>query len=139
MAEEDNKSKIEEKYMMLQLIGSQMKELEKEISTIEEKSEDMINMKSQLSNLSELKLNSKSLAPFGLGLYVESEIKNTKQVLVNVGAGVLVKKSVGEARDLIGWQIKQTKDIAEKLTNNLAALATRAQEIENEAEELARE
>jgi len=74
----------------------------------------------------------------GLGVYAESEIKNTKDVLVNVGAGVLVKKTAAEAEEMMARQLAQIDAVSLQMTQNLTNLAARAQEIEKELQALAK-
>jgi len=130
------KRQVEERYMMLQLISGQMQEIQKEIAAMEEKASDVAGLKNNLKCLAESKAGSKSFSSLGLGTYVESEIKNTETVLVNVGAGVFVKKTAKEAEEIIGKQISQLDSINAQLTENLTMLAARAQELEGELQEL---
>jgi len=103
---------------------------------MEEKASDVAGLKNNLKCLAESKAGSKSFSSLGLGTYVESEIKNTETVLVNVGAGVFVKKTAKEAEEIIGKQISQLDSINAQLTENLTMLAARAQELEGELQEL---
>ena len=135
-SEAEVKRAVEERYMMLQLISGQMQEIQKEIAAMEEKANDVAGLKNNLKCLAESKAGSKSFSSLGLGTYVESEIKNTETVLVNVGAGVFVKKTAREAEEIIGKQISQLDSINMQLTENLTMLATRAQELEGELQEL---
>lgn len=133
----ESQEKIQQKYIMLQMIDAQIKELEKEISAIEQRAFEISNLKLSLRAMAESKPNSKSFSPLGLGIFTESEIKNTKDVLVNVGAGVMVKKTIVEAEEILGKQMAQIDNIAMQMTQNLTSLATRAQEIEQEIQGLA--
>src|SRR3989344_6365397 len=130
------KRQVEERYMMLQLISGQMQEIQKEIAAMEEKASDVAGLKNNLKCLAESKAGSKSFSSLGLGTYVESEIKNTETVLVNVGAGVFVKKTAKEAEEIIGKQISQLDSINAQLTENLTMLSARPQELEGELQEL---
>jgi len=134
----DNSEKMEQKYVMLQMIDAQIKELEKEISAIEQRAFDIASLKSSLRAFGETKQGSKSFSSLGLGIYCESEVKNTKEVLVNVGSGVIVKKSVADAEEMLAKQMSQIDSVALQLTQNLTSMATRAQEIEKEMQELAK-
>jgi len=133
-----DEKEAEQKYIMLQMIDAQIKELEKEIEAVEQRAFEITSLKSSLKALSESKANSKSFAPLGYGIFTESELKNTTNVLVNVGAGVLVKKTVPEADEILGKQIAQIDSVASQLTQNLTNMATRAQQIEKEIQELVR-
>jgi len=131
-----DEKEIEQKYVMLQMIDAQMKELEKEIENIEQRAMDISSLKMSLKSFAGAKSNSKSLSPLGLGIYTESEVKSTKDVFVNVGAGVMVKKTTAEAGEMLDKQMLQIDSVALQLTQNITNLATRAQQIEKEIQAL---
>ena len=133
-----DENNMEQKYIILQMIDAQIKELENEIGAIEQRSFDIINLRASLKSLSAVKSNSKSFAPLGYGIFTESEVKNTNHVLVNVGSGILVKKTIAEADELLGKQIGQIDNITLQLTQNLTSLATRAQQIEQEIQAISK-
>jgi len=134
--EAEVKKAVEEKYMMLQLMASQIRELEKELETLQQRGEEFSGLKASLRKLSGVSVGSKSFSSLGMGTYVESEIKNTGSILVNVGAGVFVKKTAREAEDIVSRQTEQLDTVAGQLTHNIATLAQRAQELESEIQEL---
>ncbi len=131
-----DEKEVEQKYIMLQMIDAQIKELEKEVEAIEQRAFEITALKASLKALSESKANSRSFAPLGYGIFTESELKNTANVLVNVGSGVLVKKTVPEADEILGKQVAQMDSVISQLTQNLTSLATRAQQIEHEIQAL---
>ncbi|HIH14408.1 MAG TPA: prefoldin subunit alpha [Nanoarchaeota archaeon] len=139
MAKQEEQKEVEEKYMILQLIAGQLQEMQKQLESLEAKSGEIVGLKNSLSRLSGTKINSKSYSSLGLGTFVESEIKNTGNVLVNVGAGVLVKKTTTEADELASMQLAQMDDVAQRLTQNIAAMTARAQELESEIQGLLKE
>jgi prefoldin alpha subunit len=136
MVDEETKKKLEEKYLLLQLMDAQIKELEKELIALETQNQNIIKLKENMSSLEKVKANSKSFSAIGAGIYSESEIKDTKQVLINVGAGVFVKKNTAETSDLLTAQLTQSKDIIEKLALNLQNLSEKATEIQIEIQDM---
>ncbi|MCC7574747.1 prefoldin subunit alpha [Candidatus Woesearchaeota archaeon] len=63
------------------------------------------NLKKTREDLEEFKKEQSKqvLAPIATGVYVEAELKN-KDLFVNVGSGIVSKKSVDEAIDIINRQ-----------------------------------
>lgn len=139
MAKQEEQKEVEEKYMILQLIAGQLQEMQKQLESLEAKSGEIVGLKNSLAKLSSAKVNSKSYSSLGLGTFVESEIKNTGNVLVNVGAGVLVKKTTSEADELASMQLAQMDAVAQRLTHNINAMSARAQELESEIQGLLKE
>ncbi|MBD3262770.1 prefoldin subunit alpha [Candidatus Woesearchaeota archaeon] len=126
------KQNMQQKQLMLQLIGAQMQEIEKEVIEIENKSKELTNLKGNLDSLKETKKSAKAFPSLGMGIFAEGNITNTKEVLVNIGSNIVVKKDIESTKKLLDNQIKQTKDISKKLTQNMQNLVLRAQGLEQE-------
>lgn len=133
----DKKKSLEEKYIMLQLIDAQIREIEKELSALETRNAELIKLKDSLDSLGNVKKGAKAYSPLGLGIYTESSIANTKEVLVNVGSNIIIKKDLGSAKELLDKQLKQSEEVILKLAQNVQTLASRAHELEHEIKDLA--
>ncbi|MBS3064473.1 MAG: prefoldin subunit alpha [DPANN group archaeon] len=131
-----NERELQEKYILLQMIENQMKQIEHDIQEISIKNQELIFLKSHLDKLKETKVNSKLKTQIGAGIYVDAELKNTKDVFVNVGAGVIVKKTTDEAKGMIDAQMKEAEKALEHLGRNIETLASKAQETQHELQHL---
>ncbi|MBI2041326.1 MAG: prefoldin subunit alpha [DPANN group archaeon] len=135
---ENRQAELQQKYVALQMIEAQMKELQEELEKLEHRNQELVKLGQSLGEFSTGKPG-KSLSSVGMGIYAESELKNTKEVLVNVGSGILVKKQVSETKDLIQKQIEASAEILEKLTQNMQLLVRRANELQGELQELVKD
>jgi prefoldin alpha subunit len=136
--EKEEQKKVQEKYILLQLIALQIKETEKELAALEQKNLELLNLIDSLSNLEKSKPNSKGFSHLGSGVFVESAIRNTKEVVVNVGADILSKKTIPETKKLLQEQTRQTETLLLQLAQNLENLSARAQELQKEIQALAK-
>jgi len=127
-----DEKKMQEKYLMLQLIDTQVREIEKELSALENRNSELIKLKASLENLGKVKAGAKTYAPLGLGIYAQGTVSDNKEVLVNVGANVIVKKDLESAKELLSSQLHQAEDVILKLAQNLQTLAMKSQQIEQE-------
>lgn len=127
---------LQEKYMMLQLIDAQIQEIEKEVAAIENRNAELVKLKDNLGSLNMAKKGNKNYSPLGLGIYIENELSNAKEVLVNVGSNIFVKKDMESAQVLLDNQLKQTGEVAQQLAQNMQILAERAYEVEHEIQDL---
>ena len=137
MDEGAKKKLLQEKYVQLQLISMQIKQIEEQLEAVDQRTIEMIHLKESLKNFSTLKEGTKSLAPLGQGMFIESSLGDTKSVLINVGAGIIVKKSSGEAEKTITAQMEQIQELTIEMGGNLRELAVKAHELETEIDELA--
>ncbi len=66
------------------------------------------NLKKTKQDLADFKEESSKevLAPIATGVYVEANLKN-KDLFVNIGSGIVVKKSISEAIEILDRQEKE--------------------------------
>ena len=132
-----DKKKLQEKYVELQLLSMQIKQVEEQLNALDQKTFELVNLRESLHNLHHTKANSKSFVPVGPGVFASGAIENTEEVLLNVGAGIMIRKNAHEAEESITKQIGQLEDLTLELSHDLKELATRAQAVEVELENLA--
>ncbi|MCD4759626.1 prefoldin subunit alpha [archaeon] len=111
-----------------QLMGQQVQQIEQQVATIGMQLTELEQLKENLIELKTLK-NKKIHTPIGAGIFLESELKETNNVLLNVGANVIVKKDTDSAIKLLEGQVVELKKIQEnmqgeydKLVENLKGL-----------------
>lgn len=114
------------------MIDAQLQQAEKELNAIEIKNQEIAALRESLGELKNVKKGAKSLSPMGFGIYSQGKIDNTKELLVNVGAGVIVKKPLEEVRKVLESQESQFKLISANLMQNIQMMAMQAQAIENQ-------
>ena len=127
---------LQEKYLMLQLLDAQIKEIEKELAALENRNAELIKLKASLESLGNIKAGAKTYAPLGLGIYSQGTVSNNNEVLVNVGSGVIINKDIKSAKELLDSQLQQSEEVILKLVQNLQTLAARAHEMEHEINDL---
>jgi prefoldin alpha subunit len=131
-----DKKALQEKYVELQLLSMQIKQVEEQLNLLDQKTMEMVNLRESLHRLHELKQNSKALVPLGQGIFTSGTIDNTNEVLLNVGSGVMVRKNTHEAEESITKQIGQLEDIILELSHSLKEFATKAQAVEAEIDKI---
>jgi prefoldin alpha subunit len=131
-----NDENLQEKYLQLQLLDAQMKGFQQEMNLIEQKKLELSKMSEGLSGLKKLKKGTSVRAPMGAGVYVESVLDNISEVLLNVGADVIVRKPVNEAIKLIKDQLDQSDALLMNLAANVQTLGMKAEKIQDELQEL---
>ncbi len=117
----NKKQEETQNYIVQQLMGQQLQQIEQQIATIEAQAEELENIKESLSELQ--KHDKKTIhTPLGAGVFLESELRKPDDVLLNVGSGVIVKRSTQDALRIISNQIDQLKKIKEQMQNEYTKL-----------------
>jgi prefoldin alpha subunit len=80
--------------------------------------------------------NKETLVPIGAGSFLITELKNTDQVIVGLGAGVAVKKTIDDAKESINEQKKELEDLRNKMSADLQKITEYIMQRSPEAEEL---
>jgi prefoldin alpha subunit len=80
--------------------------------------------------------NKETLVPIGAGSFLITELKNTDEVIIGLGAGVAVKKKVDDAKVTIAEQKKELEDLREKMSLDLQKITEYIMQKSPEAEEL---
>jgi len=132
----EEKKQLQEKYMQMQLIEQQMQQIQKQLKLIEQQVQELNLTEQALDDLKDTKAGTEILVPIASGIFVKAELKDNKDLAVNVGADTVVKKDVGEAKKLITNQLEEITKIQQDLTENLEKLSISAQNIQKELQEL---
>jgi prefoldin alpha subunit len=80
--------------------------------------------------------NKETLVPIGAGSFLITELKNTSEVIIGLGAGVAVKKKIDDAKDTIAEQKKELEELRDKMSSDLQKITEYIMQRSPEAEEL---
>jgi len=80
--------------------------------------------------------NKETLVPIGAGSFLITELKNTDEVIIGLGAGVAVKKKIDDAKETIAEQKKELEDLRDKMSSDLQKITEYIMQRSPEAEEL---
>jgi|TARA_Y100000310_G_scaffold138289_2_gene137240 prefoldin alpha subunit len=119
-------------YMELQSIEQQSQQVQEQLQTLQQQLLGLNELSDNLEEFAKLKPGSEMFSALGSGIYISAELRNTDQVITNVGAGVAVKKSIPEAKKSIEKQIVDITDVQSKVQQNMQKMAARAQELQTQ-------
>ena len=77
-----------------------------------------------------------TLVPIGAGSFIITELKNTDDVIIGLGAGVAVKKKIDDAKVTIEEQKAELEQLRDKMTSDLQKLSDYIMQRTPEAEAL---
>lgn len=135
---DEKEEKLKEKYTELLLLDSQIKQLQQQLETFEKQIMEIETIKIGLNELKDVKEETNILVPVHQGIFARAKLSDTNDFIVNVGADVAVKKSSEDTRLLLDKQLGEITKYRERIVNNLQALTSKAQALQNETLELAK-
>jgi len=124
---EKNQKELQKMYLKLQLLDEQMKQIQKQITMLDEQLVELNNTLQALDDFNKTAVGTKILVSLSPGIFTTAELKDNKELLVNVGGNVVVKKNVAETKGLLKKRfdsIKKYRDLtlAEMQKMNLKAV-----------------
>ena len=96
-----NQAEIQEKYLELKFLEQKINQVNEQILELEKQSLTFNLLSENLEDIQKTKTGEKIFVPLGSGLFIESQLKDNKEVLINIGSDVLIKKDISEARVFI--------------------------------------
>ena len=127
-----NENKVKEKYMEYQLLMQQFQQLQENISALEKHIFELRALDDNLSSLSKTKAGEETLMPLGSGIFVKGELKDNSNVVMNVGGGVCVEKSVDEAKDTVSIQLSDVTNVFTELQEEIMKTSEKLQSLQDE-------
>lgn len=119
------------KYLELQFLENQIKQIQQQLMNIENQISELKRVDDDLSEFDKVKENSEMFFSLGPGIFAEGVVKN-KELLINVGANVSVKKTIPETKKLITEQVMELEDLLGKMQQDLQLVGLKGQEIQQE-------
>ena len=110
----------QEQLIQLQVIEQEAQQLEQQLQLVEQ---SLIEMQNLSSSLDELEKTDKKeiLANIGRGIYIPAEIKD-KNLTVEVGNKIFVKKSIPETKKIIEDQVEKLGSVREQISDRIEDL-----------------
>ncbi|MBR9679029.1 MAG: prefoldin subunit alpha [Nanoarchaeota archaeon] len=113
--------------MEMQMLQQEVQKVEQEIVELEKRK---IELEMVLSSLDEIK-NQKgdgTLIPIGSGVFVKGKLTQKGKVLINIGADVVIEKTVVEAKKIIQKQSEGITGLQQKLESDLREFVNNVQQ-----------
>jgi len=110
---------LQQKYYEFQVLNENVQKIQQQIALVKKQIEELERVDSALANALSSNKDSKLLCPLGAGIYLKSEMKDTTEIVMGVGAGVCVTKNSEEAKEQVETQLKEMRDILSQLENEI--------------------
>lgn len=133
----DSREQMQRRYMELQLLSHQIKDMQKQVQTIDGQLMDLEATNNALDELSKTKEKSEMFVPVSSGVFAMAELKGSKELLVNVGAGVAVKKPISDVREMIDEQLVELGNYRQQALAQLESQIVNAKKLEKELRNIA--
>lgn len=119
----------------LRLLEGTAKTLQSRISIVDAAITELTLAKRTLEGVETEKEDAPLFVPVGGGSYIKAKLESADTVLVGIGAGVAVEKTIKSARETVENRLSELEDSRKKLEQQLVKVAEKIQEDQAELEE----
>lgn len=133
-----DENKLKEKYTEFQMLEQTLSHMNQRKSTIENQLNEFLSLQESLDNLKESDNNSPMYSPLGSGVFIKSEVKDTNNVLVNIGSNIAVERSVEDSKKLIDKQTSELRKILSRLEKEINDGLKKGNELNSELAKLSK-
>ena len=132
----EKEKKAQELYMQLQMIQENAKQIYKQLQVVEGQLMELVMTSQSLDDFRQIKEKTEIFVPLNSGIFAKAELKKADELLVNVGANVVVKKDISSTKKLVERQVEQLREVRERMASDLKKLTTYGSGIEEELQKL---
>jgi prefoldin alpha subunit len=129
-----NEDQIRELISRMQLFQQRMEALQQQASLVQMSLQDMDNALKALSTLEGQKSGHEMLVPIGAGSYVHATLSKPEQVLVNLGAGVSMEKSIADSKSVLQSRRTDLEKVLLETTGAMEQTENELMRLQQEAE-----
>ena len=124
---------LNQNYFEMQMVAQRMNQMEEQLKVIEGKIHEIReNVEHVLSIKQEQPLE--MLAPIVDGMFVKAKVENTGEICVNAGAGIVVKKTVEQAAEMLREKELEVQNYKKQLIEEMEKSAAELKEFEKKFE-----
>lgn len=132
---EEKNQEIQQKYMILQMMKQQFNSLIEQKNVLDQRVNEITMTSNAIEEISKKKEN-QSWSPLGSGVFAFSELKNTDKFLIEIGAGVLLKKDSESAKRILSERITELQTVDTQLIQELTNINSQMQNLEKHLQSL---
>ncbi len=133
---DDKEKKAQEMYMQFQVIDQNIKQLQRQLEAVTRQLMELSATTSSLDEWDSIKAGKEILVPLSSGIFAKAVIKDTSELLVNIGANVVVQKDNASTKKLIQNQIGEIQGIQKQMIGELDKMTSYASQLELQIQEM---
>jgi len=111
---------MESSYQQAQELQQGLQHMQQQLQLLLQQDAELEQLIDALKELQKHPLKKDVLVPFGGGIFLKADIKDTQTVLLNVGAGVTIEKDIDATLTLVEKQSKELHTIELSIREELA-------------------
>jgi len=128
-----------EKYQSMQEFQKQAQLMQNQLETLENQTGELETVKDTLSCIEKGNGDEDVLIPLGSGVFIKGVLKGNEKIVMNVGADLVVEKSVSNALKLVDEQIEKMGEIKGNVAQEINEIMMNLQKLQIELQKTQQE
>ena len=130
-----NDEQMKEKYMHFQMLQQQLEQVSQHLEMFNQQSAELDISINAVKELEKTELNTELLAPIADGIFIKGKLEDNKKLIVNVGSGTTVEKTIPEVVVLLEQQKVEVNKRLMEADEVMQALSKEAMKLYQEVED----
>ncbi len=119
------------KIIEFQVLNQEVQKLQEQLQNINNSVQELQILKTSLEELNDVK-DKEILIPLGQGIFTKGNIKNTDELITNVGSNILIEKNLNDTKNMVKKNILNLSNILEKTEEEINKNVEKLQELQTE-------
>jgi prefoldin alpha subunit len=132
-----SEKELQEKYILYQLLQQNLENLRQQLEFVERQFIEIKNTQGVFRDFKKRKGSDDVLIPLGSGCYGSGDVQDLKNVLVNVGANIMVSKRVESAKLFLNEREKELEKAGKEIQEHMIKTAKEINETVMDIQKLA--
>ncbi len=128
----ENQEELQQKFVLYQMLNQRLEEIKSHLDQVQQRMIELETTNQAVEDMSSIKKESEVLIPLGSGLYTYGKSSSVEKILVDIGAGVMVKKDVNDAKKKIEDNKKEVEHALESMQKEATAIVNKMNELGEE-------
>ncbi len=124
-----------EKVLEYRMLYQQLQQLQQNLTGLEQHLQELGKLQETLEHLSKVESDKDVLIPLGSGIFFKGKILDTSKLIMNVGANILVEKTVPEAVETVQKQANEVEQLLLQLEQEAGQIADQLEEVKKDIQE----
>lgn len=127
-----DEKELQEKIAAYRILESRIEGLAKQRENIANK---LIEVQNTLNSLEEVEKSEEVLFPVGAEAYVHGKITEKNKMIVEIGAGIAMEKTLEEAKQVLNERKENITKILENIQKDMVSISSRMEDLGTEIQE----
>lgn len=126
------KERLKEIYLKYQMLKQQLNALNSQKSLIEKNIELIRDTIENMKEINSAEENRDILSSIGNGAYVKAELKDSKNVIIEIGGDVMVEKPIPQAISILDNRLDEMRKMLEEINKQMTIFQNEIVKVERE-------